>query len=102
MNSAMNEVKEKNFQLDQTSMNHSSQVKALEQAASHMNAELNSSQTQIKELQLQSAQQSEDFKKYKRQTIIKNKKLNDLIIQERESCQKIKAEGEALLAQRDS
>jgi hypothetical protein len=49
-------------------------------------------------LQLQSASQSEDFKKYKRQTIIKNKKLNDLIIQERESCQKIKAEGEALLA----
>jgi hypothetical protein len=79
-------------------MNHSLQVKALEQAASHMNAELNSSQTQIRELQLQSASQSEDFKKYKRQTIIKNKKLNDLIIQERESCQKIKAEGETLLA----
>jgi hypothetical protein len=79
-------------------MNHSLQVKALEQAASHMNAELNSSQTQIRELQLQSTSQSEDFKKYKRQTIIKNKKLNDLIIQERESCQKIKAEGETLLA----
>lgn len=79
-------------------MNHSLQVKALEQAASHMNSELISSQTQIRELQLQSAKQSEDFKKYKRQNIIKNKKLNDLIIQERESCQKIKAVGEGLLA----